>query len=65
MRFVATIDDHPPGADHGADTDAEGAASSREQRLHQSSRRGGAVADRTFAIRFPDPRVQADAFSFG
>ncbi|MNU53246.1 Thiol-disulfide oxidoreductase YkuV [compost metagenome] len=65
VRFQVTIDGHPPGADHGADTDAEGNGVVTSTRLYQLVRQSGTVEARTFAIRFLDPGVQAYAFTFG
>ncbi|MCZ7486047.1 cytochrome c biogenesis protein DipZ [Rhizobium rhizogenes] len=65
VRFQVTIDGHPPGADHGADTDAEGNGTVTSTRLYQLVRQSGTVKARTFAIRFLDPGVQAYAFTFG
>ncbi|MCZ7482743.1 cytochrome c biogenesis protein DipZ [Rhizobium rhizogenes] len=65
VRFQVTIDGHPPGADHGADTDAEGNGAITSTRLYQLVRQSGTVEARTFAIRFLDPGVQAYAFTFG
>jgi Thioredoxin like C-terminal domain len=47
------------------DTDADGNGVVTTQRLYQLVRASGAVADRTFEIRFLDPGVQAYAFTFG
>ena len=65
VRFQVSIDGHPPGADHGADTDAEGNGVVTSTRLYQLVRQSGTVEARTFAIRFLDPGVQAYAFTFG
>ncbi len=65
VRFQVTIDGHPPGADHGADTDAEGNGVVTSTRLYQLVRQSRTVEARTFAIRFLDPGVQAYAFTFG
>lgn len=65
VRFRVTIDGQPPGKDHGADTDAQGAGVIREQRLYQLIRQSDAVRDRTFNIEFLDSNVQAYAFTFG
>ena len=45
--------------------DAEGQGVVTGQKLYQLIRQNGAVADRTFEIRFLDPGVQAFAFTFG
>ena len=65
VRFRVTLDGVPPGADHGTDTDADGNGVVDGQRLYQLVRQSGAIADRTFAIEFLDPGVQAYAFTFG
>lgn len=65
VRFRVSIDGHPPGDDHGADTDAMGNGLIREQRLYQLIRQRGAVRERTFRIEFIDPGARAFAFTFG
>ncbi len=65
VRFRLLIDGQPPGAAHGADVDGQGHGTVAEQRLHQLIRQPGPVTDRTFEITFPDPGVQAYAFTFG
>jgi hypothetical protein len=65
VHFKVTLDGRPPGADHGADTAANGAGEVREPRLYQLIRQQGSVSDRTFEIEFVDPGVQAFAFTFG
>jgi cytochrome c biogenesis protein CcdA/thiol-disulfide isomerase/thioredoxin len=65
VRFRVTLDGAAPGADHGADTDANGQGTIDGQRLYQLVRQSGAVTDRTFEIEFLDPGVQAYAFTFG
>jgi hypothetical protein len=65
VRFRITIDGKAPGPDHGADTDAAGNGVVTDQRLYQLIRQKGAIGDRTFAIEFLDPAVEAFAFTFG
>ncbi|MEI9996951.1 MAG: cytochrome c biogenesis protein DipZ [Rhizomicrobium sp.] len=65
VRFRVTVDGAPPGAAHGADTDDKGFGTIAGQRLYQLVRQNGPVTDRTFAIEFLDPGVQAFAFTFG
>jgi cytochrome c biogenesis protein CcdA/thiol-disulfide isomerase/thioredoxin len=65
VRFRVTIDGQAPGADHGADTDAEGYGTVETTRLYQLVRQSGAVRARRFEIRFLDPSVEAYAFTFG
>lgn len=65
VRFRVTLDGAAPGAAHGADVDAQGYGSVTGQRLYQLVRQPGAIADRTFAIEFLDPGVDAYAFTFG
>jgi cytochrome c biogenesis protein CcdA/thiol-disulfide isomerase/thioredoxin len=65
IRYRVTIDGEPPGADHGADTDAAGWGMVQDARLYQLVRQNGAIADRTFEIEFFDAGVRAYAFTFG
>jgi hypothetical protein len=65
IHFVVTIDGKSPGADHGADIDADGHGMVDGQRLYQTIRQQGAVADHTFEIQFLDPGAHAYAFTFG
>jgi len=65
VRFRVTVDGAAPGAGHGVDTDAQGQGIVTRQRLYQLVRQDGAVTDRTFAIEFLDPGVQAFSFTFG
>jgi cytochrome c biogenesis protein CcdA/thiol-disulfide isomerase/thioredoxin len=65
VRFQVTIDGAAPGANHGADTDANGNGTVTEQRLYQLIRQSGPITDHTFEIRFLDPGVRAYAFTFG
>lgn len=64
-RFRVTIDGETPGASHGTDVAADGTGTVTDQRLYQLVRQDGAIRDRTFAIEFLDPGVQAYAFTFG
>jgi thiol-disulfide isomerase/thioredoxin len=65
IRYRVTIDGMAPGADHGADADADGRGVVDEHRLYQLIREGGGISDHTFEIEFLDPGVQAFAFTFG
>jgi cytochrome c biogenesis protein CcdA/thiol-disulfide isomerase/thioredoxin len=65
IRFRVTVDGKAPGVDHGTDTDADGQGVVDSQRLYQLVRQNGIIKDRTFAIEFLDPGVQAYAFTFG
>jgi cytochrome c biogenesis protein CcdA/thiol-disulfide isomerase/thioredoxin len=65
IRFRVTLDGEVPGADHGADVDAEGWGSVRDGRLYQLIRQSGPVTDRVFEIEFLSPGVRAYAFTFG
>jgi thiol-disulfide isomerase/thioredoxin len=65
VRFRVSIDGAAPGADHGADVDAEGWGTVRDDRLYQLVRQAGPVTDRTFEITFSDPGVRAYTFTFG
>jgi thiol-disulfide isomerase/thioredoxin len=65
LRFRVLIDGQPPGTAQGADVDDQGDAAGSQQRLYQLIRQPGAITDRTVEITFPDPGVQAFAFTFG
>jgi cytochrome c biogenesis protein CcdA/thiol-disulfide isomerase/thioredoxin len=65
VRYRVTIDGKAPGADHGADTDADGNGTVTSQRLYQLVRQANGTGERTFEITFLDPGVQAYAFTFG
>jgi cytochrome c biogenesis protein CcdA/thiol-disulfide isomerase/thioredoxin len=65
VRFRILIDGKAPGADHGADTDADGNGTVSVQRLYQLVRQANGNGEHTFDITFLDPGVQAYAFTFG
>jgi thiol-disulfide isomerase/thioredoxin len=65
VRFRVTIDGQPPGAAHGLDVDEAGNGTALEQRLYQLIRQPKPIVDRTFAIEFLDPGIEAFAFTFG
>nr|WP_315594099.1 cytochrome c biogenesis protein DipZ [uncultured Cupriavidus sp.] len=65
VRFRVTIDGQAPGAAHGTDVAADGTGTVNAQRLYQLVRQNADIRDRTFAIEFLDPGVQAYAFTFG
>ena len=65
VRFRVQIDGVAPGANHGADTDANGNGVVKEQRLYQLIRQGAAVGEHVFSIEFLDADVQAYSFTFG
>jgi thiol-disulfide isomerase/thioredoxin len=65
VRIKVTLDGQPPGADHGADIDAEGNGVITATRLYQLVRQTGKVRQRRFEIRFLDKGAEAYAFTFG
>jgi thiol-disulfide isomerase/thioredoxin len=65
VRFRIKIDSAAPGANRGAEVDAEGMGSVLEPRLYQLVRQSGDIADRTFEIEFLEPGVSAYCFTFG
>jgi len=65
IRYRVLLDAQPPNAAHGTDLDSQGHGTVAEQRLYQLIRQPGPVTERTFEITFPDPGVQAYAFTFG
>ena len=65
VPFRVTIDGKPPGTAHGLDIDEGGNGTLREQRLYQLVRQPQPVVDRTLAIDFLAPGVEAFSFTFG
>lgn len=65
LRFRVRIDGHAPGADHGADIDAQGLGTIGAQRLYQLVRQSSDAAEKTFDIEFLDAGARAYAFTFG
>jgi hypothetical protein len=60
-RIKVTLDGRAPGADHGADIDADGNGVIDATRLYQLVRQSGSVKQRRFEIRFLDKGAQAFA----
>jgi cytochrome c biogenesis protein CcdA/thiol-disulfide isomerase/thioredoxin len=65
VRFRVTLDGKAPGADHGADIDADGNGTIDGQRLYQLVRQAHGTGERVFEITFLDPDARAYAFTFG
>jgi len=65
VRFHLSIDGKAPGADAGADVDAEGNGVVDGDRMYQLVRQRGKVHDRTIRITFEAPGARAYAFTFG
>jgi cytochrome c biogenesis protein CcdA/thiol-disulfide isomerase/thioredoxin len=65
VRFRVQLDGAPPGPNHGADTDANGAGVIKDQRLYQLIRQSGDVRKHVFSIEFLDSDVEAYSFTFG
>jgi thiol-disulfide isomerase/thioredoxin len=65
VRFRVTLDGSVPGADHGADINAQGNGVIGEQRLYQLIRQSGKITIHTFRIEFLDTDAEAFAFTFG
>ncbi len=65
IRYRVQLDGSAPGANHGADTDANGDGVVTEQRLYQLIRQATAVGEHVFSIEFFDTDVQAYSFTFG
>ena len=65
VRFRVRIDGQPPGAAHGLDVDEGGNGTVVDQRLYQLIRQPRPIVDRTFALEFLDPGVEAFSFTFG
>jgi thiol-disulfide isomerase/thioredoxin len=65
VRFRLTLDGQVPGPAHGLDVDADGIGAVAEQRLYQLIRQPQPIVDRTVAVEFLDPGVEAFSFTFG
>lgn len=65
VRIRVLLDGHRPGADHGADIDADGYGLVTEHRLYQLIRQQGPIENRDFQIEFLDPGAEAFAITFG
>jgi thiol-disulfide isomerase/thioredoxin len=65
VRIKVTLDGRAPGADHGADIDADGNGVVDATRLYQLVRQSGSVRQRRFEVRFLDRGAQAFVFTFG
>jgi hypothetical protein len=65
VRFRVLLDGKAPGDDHGADIEANGNGTVREQRLYQLIRQSKDVREHDFSIQFLDDGVTAYAFTFG
>jgi thiol-disulfide isomerase/thioredoxin len=65
VPFRVSLDAEPPGAAGGVDADADGHGLLDDDRLYQLVRQPGEVQERTFAITFDAPGVEAYVFTFG
>ncbi|NML63467.1 thioredoxin family protein [Massilia sp. RP-1-19] len=65
VRVKVTLDGRAPGADHGADVDADGNGLIDATRLYQLVRQSGPVRARRFEVRFIDKGAEAFVFTFG
>ena len=65
IRFRVTIDGKEPGDSHGTDVAPDGRGTVTGEKLYQLVRQNGDIQERTFAIEFLDPGVNAYAFTFG
>jgi hypothetical protein len=65
VPFRVLLDGEAPGAAHGVDVDGDGNGLLDDDRLYQLVRQRGTVEERTFAITFHEPDVEAYVFTFG
>lgn len=65
VRIKVTLDGRAPGADHGADVDADGIGVIDATRLYQLVRQTGPLRARRFELRFIDKGAEAFVFTFG
>ena len=59
------IDGKPPGVARGADVDAQGYGTLRDQRMYQLIRQPAPITGRLFEIQFLDAGAAAFCFTFG
>jgi thiol-disulfide isomerase/thioredoxin len=65
VPFCVLVDGEPPGDAHGLDVDEQGHGTVIHPRLYQLVRQRGRIGDRTLAIDFRAPGVEAYVFTFG
>ena len=65
IPYRVLIDGRAPGAQHGADVDADGRGTLDQQRLYQLIRQTGAIDPTLFEIEFLDAGAEAYCFTFG
>jgi hypothetical protein len=65
VPFRVLLDGEAPGAARGVDVDDAGNGLLDDDRLYQLVRQRGAAEERTFAIAFQKPGVEAYVFTFG
>ncbi|WP_229509484.1 redoxin family protein [Massilia sp. CCM 8734] len=65
VRIKVSVDGRAPGADHGADIDADGNGVVTATRLYQLVRQSGSALQRRVEIRFLDSGADVYAFTFG
>jgi thiol-disulfide isomerase/thioredoxin len=63
--FRVLLDGAAPGVARGVDVDGDGNGLLDDDRLYQLVRQATAVEERTFAIAFQEPGVEAYVFTFG
>ncbi len=65
IPFDVLLDGREPGAAGGVDVDGEGHGVVEDDRLYQLVRQPDSVDERTFAVTFHEPGVEAYVFTFG
>ena len=65
VRIRVSLYGRSPGAEHGTDVDADGAATIGAQRTYQLIRQTGDIEDRRCEIEFLDAGAEAYCFTFG
>jgi hypothetical protein len=65
VPFRVLLDGEAPGGARGVDVEGDGSGLLDDDRLYQLVRQPGAVEERTFAIAFDEPGVEAYVFTFG
>lgn len=65
VRFRVRLDGRAPGAEHGADVDADGSGVVREPRMYQLLRQSAPIEPRQIEIEFLDAGAELFDFTFG
>ena len=65
VAFLVLLDGEPPRAAAGADANADGSGTLRDQRTYQLIRQSGPIGERLFEVEFLDSGAEVYCFTFG